>query len=397
MDKVTLLQKLRYSFDNTMSRGTIALISWLGIIFFSIVIFAALVLFIFQITPEGMDEIGFLEASWRSLMRTLDPGTMGADEGWGFRIVAFIVTLSGIFILSILIGILSSGIESKLTQLRKGRSFVIEKNHTLILGWSSKIFTIISELLIANENQRKPVIVILADMDKVEMEDEIRSRIPDTGNTRVICRSGNPNDMTDIAIVNPGDAKSIIILADESMNTDSQTIKAILAITNLHGRRERQYHIVAEIKQSNNLEIARMIGKDETELILSDDIISRIMTQTSRQSGLSIVYTELMDFDGAEIYFGEEKGLTGKTYGEALFLFKDSAVIGLQKANRDVLINPLSTHVIENGDRIIAITEDDDTLIMNDSADYGINSDSIISSYWKDSKPESTLMLGRLR
>ena len=394
MDKVTLTQKLRYSFDNTMSRGTIALISWLGIIFFSIVIMAALVLFIFQITPEGMDEIGFLEASWRSLMRTLDPGTMGADEGWGFRIVAFIVTLSGIFILSILIGILSSGIESKLTQLRKGRSFVIEKNHTLILGWSSKIFTVISELLIANENQKKPVIVILADMDKVEMEDEIRSKIPDTKNTRIICRSGNPNDMTDISIVNPHDAKSVIVLASETTNTDSQTIKAMLAITNHHERRNEPYHIVAEIKRRNNLEIARMVGKDEAELILSDDIISRIMTQTSRQSGLSIVYTELMDFDGAEIYFREEPELTGRTYGDALFLYKDSAVIGLQKANLDVLINPLSSHIIENGDKIIAITEDDDTLIIDASPDYGIDRDSIISSYWKDNKPESTLMLG---
>jgi ATP-binding cassette subfamily F protein 3 len=33
---------------------------------------------------------------------------------------------------------------SKFEEMRKGRSFVIEQDHTLILGWSSKIFTIIS-------------------------------------------------------------------------------------------------------------------------------------------------------------------------------------------------------------------------------------------------------------
>jgi ion channel POLLUX/CASTOR len=394
MKRITLRQKLRYSFDNIMSKGTIALISWLGIIFASIIILAALVLYVFQITPEGMEEIGFLDASWRSLMRTLDPGTMGGDEGWGFRFVAFAVTLSGIFILSVLIGILNNGIESKLIQLRKGRSFVIEKNHTLILGWSSKIFTIIPELLTANENQSKPVIVILAEKDKADMDDEIRERIPDTKNTRIICRSGNPNDMSDIGIVNPQDAKSIIVLTDETTNTDSQTIKAILALTNHPERREHPYHIVAEIKKRSNYEIAKMVGKDETELILSDDIISRIMTQTSRQSGLSIVYTELMDFEGAEIYFKEEPGVAGNTYGDSLFRYKDSAVIGLQKAGGEVLINPPSEHVIEKGDKIIAITEDDDTLVLDSARDYKINTAAIVNSEQDFNKPESTLMLG---
>jgi len=51
--------------------------------------------------------------------------------------------------------------------MRKGRSRVIERNHTLILGWSPTVFAIIGELIIANENQRRPRIVILADHDKV--------------------------------------------------------------------------------------------------------------------------------------------------------------------------------------------------------------------------------------
>lgn len=73
--------------------------------------------------------------------------------------------------------------------MRKGHSFVIEKDHTLILGWSTKIFTIISELVVANQNHKDAKIVIKADMDKVEMEDEIRARIPDTKTTRIICRT----------------------------------------------------------------------------------------------------------------------------------------------------------------------------------------------------------------
>ena len=69
------------------------------------------------------------------------------------------------------------------------------------------------------------------------------------------------------------------------------------------GLDQRPYHITAEMEDKKNFDVAKMVGKDEVELILSDEIISKIMVQTSRQSGLSVVYQDLMDFDGDEIYF----------------------------------------------------------------------------------------------
>ena len=169
MKKIPLSQKLRYKFDNLMSKGPIAMISLLAVMSFLVVVVAGIVLSLFSISPEGSEPMGFVESVWQSLMRTLDSGTMGGDNGWGFRIVAFVVTLGGIFIISTLIGVLGSGIEEKLDQLRKGRSFVIENNHTLILGWSSKVFTIISELVISNENQKNPRIYTGNDIKSLEL------------------------------------------------------------------------------------------------------------------------------------------------------------------------------------------------------------------------------------
>ncbi|MCX6297187.1 MAG: hypothetical protein NTX97_14240, partial [Bacteroidetes bacterium] len=176
MEKISFKQKLRYKFDNTMSKGTPALIFWLGISSLIVVLISGLVLYSFKISGEGEEPLSFIEGAWRSLMRTMDAGTVGGDNGWTYRLIGLVVTIGGIFIFSALIGVLSNGINDKLEQLRKGRSFVIEKDHTLILGWSSKVFTIISELVIANQNQKNPRIVILADKDKVEMEDEIRDK-----------------------------------------------------------------------------------------------------------------------------------------------------------------------------------------------------------------------------
>lgn len=394
MKKVSYSQKFHYQFDNLMSKGPRAMISFLGVLSVLIVIVAGAILWVFHIAPKGEEPLNFIEGAWRSLMRTLDAGTMGGDVGWGFRIVGFVVTLGGIFIISTLIGILASGIESKLEELKKGKSFVIEKDHTLILGWSSKIFTIISELVIANENQKKPRIVILADKDKVEMEDEIRSKIGNLKNTQVICRRGSPCDLADLNIVNPHASKSIIILAPEERNPDPLTVKTILAITSHPDRRVEPYHIVAEIRDEKNLEVAKMVGKDELELVLTDDIIGRIMVQTSRQSGLSMVYTELMDFDGAEIYFNEEKEVVGKTYGESLFVYKDSAVMGLQYADGRVKVNPPMDYIIQEGDKIIAITEDDDTLVVSQEKSLVPNEEAIVALNSHAVESEKILMLG---
>ncbi len=358
--------KLRYSFENTLSKGPIAIIGWLAVISILIVIIAGLVIALFGIPiDEETGKLGFLEASWRSLMRTLDAGNMADDSGWGLRIVMLSVTAGGIFIISTFIGTLTSGIEGKLDDLRKGRSKVLETKHTLILGWSPKIFTIISELLIANESKRKPRIVIMADKDKVEMEDEIRSKYPDTKNTKIICRTGSPLDLDDLEVSSPHDAKSIIILSpEETSNPDTYVIKSILAITNNPNRKKEQYHIIAELRDQSSVEAAQLVGGDEASLVLSSDLIARVTAQTCRQSGLSIVYTELMDFDGAEIYFNSEAALAGKTYRQVISLYEESTVMGLMQQNGKILLNPAMDYVFAKGDQVIAISEDDSTLVL---------------------------------
>lgn len=391
---ISFSQKLRYKFDNLMSKGTIALIATLGILSVALVVTAGIILTISGFSQEDAESLGFIEAAWESLMRTLDPGTMGGDTGWGFRIVMLCVTLGGIFIVSTFIGVLANGISNKLEELRKGHSFVIEKGHTLILGWSEKIFPIISELIIANSNQKNPVIVILAQKDKVEMEEEISNRISDIKNTRIICRNGSSVDLHDLEIVNPHEAKSIIILAPEDNEPDISVIKTILAITNNPHKIHNSYHIVAEISDIKNKEVAEMIGNNEVTLIHSEDLISRVIAQTCRQSGLSIVYTELLDFDGAEIYFQEEPSLNGKTFKEATIAYEDSALIGLRFKNGTVKVNPPMDTVLQPGDCVIAISEDDDTIKVSGKTDFSIDTSAMTDGKEAKAETENTLILG---
>ncbi|MFT6881816.1 MAG: hypothetical protein ACI83W_000936 [Marinoscillum sp.] len=372
-----------------------SMIYGLGILGLVIIVVFGIILLVTGLHPDSDNDFTIFESLWVNMTHILDPGVLGSHEdNWPFRMFMMIATFLGLVLVSTLIGLVSNGILTKMDELRKGRSFVIEQDHVLILGWSSKIFTIISELVIANENQKRGVIVILADMDKVLMEDEIRDKVGSTANTEVICRTGNPIDVHDLYIANPFDTKAIIILDKDNENSDSQIIKTIVAIVTNPERREEPYHITAEMEDKKNLEVAKMVGKDEVELILSDEIISRIMVQTSRQSGLSVVYIELMDFGGDEIYFMEEVSLIGKTFREILFSYEHSAIMGLQYGDGSVEINPSMDTIFKEGDRVIGITEDDDTLVPDAPAVIELEENKIVYTEPEIQEKEKILVLG---
>ena len=57
--------------------------------------------------------------------------------------------------------------------------------------------------------------------------------------------------------------------------------------------------------------IARLVAGHEVHLLLADELVARIIAQTSRQSGLSVVYLELLDFAGHEFHVAAVPGARG--------------------------------------------------------------------------------------
>ncbi len=392
--KITLGERLRYMFDKSMAAGPIALIGWLALISLIIIALAGLILAVTGIAPPDSEPMGFVEGSWASLMRTLDAGTMGGDAGWGFRGIMLLVTLAGIFVVSALIGVLSSGLESKLDELRKGRSRVLESGHTIIYNWSPSIFDIISELAIANASERRPRVVIMADRDKVEMEDEIAAKLTNLGKLKVICRSGDPTDLYDLALVSPQASKSIIVLSPGVDDPDSAVVKTILALIHDPQRRAEPYRIAAEIRNARNAEMARVVGGKEVQLVLADELLSRIVVHSSRQSGLSAVYSELLDFDGSEIYVTAQPNLVGRTFGEAMLAYPACTLIGLANADGKVKLNPPSDRVITAADRAILIAEDDTTIRATEPPAGTVDEGVLRTGAPRPKSPERSLILG---
>jgi voltage-gated potassium channel Kch len=395
MTKPTVSERFRYWFDGWMSRGPIALIALLGLATAALVLVVSGLVWLFTLFgqyPNDNPDLSPAEILWGNLMRSLDSGAMGGDTGWGFRILMLVLTLGGLIIVASLIGIVSGGFDAKVEDLRKGRSRVLETDHTLILGFSSKVFPIVAELCVANQSRRRSAIVILAPRDKVEMEDELRALVGRTGTTKIICRTGDPMNPADLEISSPQTARSIIILgSQDSSDADSDVIKTALALTNSPRRKPGKYHIVAELVDEANLEAAKLVGKDEAHWVLASDLISRITVQSCRQSGLSVVYSELLDFGGDEIYFTDQPALHGKTYFDAQCAFDTSAVLGIIRDEK-VLLNPASETVLGSGDRLIVIAGDDSTIRL--AAPGVVDASAVSSAKPAAAHPERTLVLG---
>lgn len=402
MHSPTLRQRLRYAFDRTMSRGTIALIGWLGILSLLLVVVFSAVVLLGHFSPPGNNDHrpGVARQLLSSFLHSIDPGTIGNEAlgnntiGWPFLAVMLLITLGGLFIVSALIGVIATGFEERLRELRKGRSLVIEQGHTLILGWSPHVFTILSELAIAKESERKPAIVIVADQDKIEMEDAIRQKVGSLGKLRVAVRTGDPADPDDIALGNPRAARSIIVLADETAtDPDSQVIKSVLALVHGPARREVPYHIVAIIDDAENLEAAELAGRGEAIFVSRRETIARLLVHTSRQSGASIVFTDLLDFAGDEIYFRHDPSFVGRTYAEALLAYEEATTIGLASDARTIL-NPPPDTVVAAGDSLIAIAEDDSVLEIASPCSASIEEAAIELGERPPAGPQRMLLLG---
>ncbi len=385
--------RFRYWFDNTMSRGTVGLIGWLAVASFLLI---AIITTAIELVTAGDDpkRVPALQLLWQTFITTFSLSAPGEGD-WPVLVMWFILALGGIFIASALIGLLTTGLHRRLEQLRKGRSQVLEKDHTVILGWSDQIYTLITELVHANESRGKAAIAIMADQDKVLMEDKLEHRIPDTGKTRLVFRTGSPLDLTDLEMVNLNEARSIIVLSPDNVSeedADAFVIKVLLAINKGPEFRGRPHHVVASVRDSRNRAVAKLAGGDAIVLD-GDDISARLIVQTARQSKLSVVYQDLFDFGGDEIYMVAERALVGKQFGQALHAYRKACPIGILSQDGKTTLNPPMETIIAPGDQLVLLAEDDSKIKLS-ARTFPVDETSILHGVRGPSAPESTLILG---
>ena len=380
--KRSLRDVVKYRFDNSINKGQGAFVAWLAIfgLFFSLLIS------IVRILVEGKGDLkpaaAFREILWGTSNSVLFDGKIPTGT-FSNKIIAISIWIASVTIAATIIAFVTSKLRDRVEKLRRGKTPIVETGHTLILGWSNRAFPIIQQLSVANSNKRGSVIAIFADIDRALIEDQIASRIPNLGKTKIVIRNGDPTNPQDLARTNISKASSIIVL-DDDLKGDSAIVSTVLSIKSVDPRSVTP--VVAEMDNRVHASALAQATEGRILAIQSNEIISRVTAQASRQPGLAAVILDLLDFEGDEIYFQEVPQTTGLTYQKAVTYFENASLIGVRTLDGEVLINPDSNRRFHKGEQVIAIASDDDKIVYSG----GKNS-------FSGAKPRKSLKSSQLR
>jgi hypothetical protein len=369
-------QKFKYSFDNFMSKGGMSVFLALMSLFIGAIVVIAVLRFVANvISPqEGLESLK--DQWWLSFLQIADGGSIAEDTGSNAvnRTVGIIALFFGMVLFSSLVAFITSQFEQMLTEMRKGKSNVIEKDHTLILGFGDRALEIIRELIVANESEKDAAVVVLAEVEKDEMDDFFRDRIEDAKTTRIVTRSGSTSSLYLLRRASVETAKSVVILSDAAKDAavddkalaDARVVKTILAVISCTGE-ENMPPITAELHLPSKQRLARNIS-ERIAVIDEKSVLSKMMVQTSRISGLALVLDHVVGFEGNEFYFDKRAGGWGrKTYGDMIFHYPACSVIGVRTNDGGIRMNPDRNYVLEDTDEIIVLAEDDSTVAFSEA------------------------------
>ncbi len=365
--KFSWQEKFQYKFDNFMSRGGFSVFLALVSVFVGAFALMAGMRYLSEFLFPNKD----LESDllWDVFVQLIGLRDTGDDANFATKTVGVLTIFLGLVLFSSLVAFITQEFEARLTLLKKGKSLVVEKNHTLILGFNDRIVDIITELVIANESESDPAIVILSEKDKEEMDDFLREKLGDLKNTRVVTRTGVITNINNLNKVGVKVAKSVVILNDAKATeaqdvkklSDARVVKAILATVAANEEKKLSLPpIIAEIRSEQYRILAKTIAAEAVTTLNEADILARILVQTSRSVGLATVYLNLVGFAGNEIYFYRPKvDWQNLGFSELQFHFYQSIPIGVRDKNGDIIIKPDSNYQLTDAESIIVLAADD--------------------------------------
>jgi hypothetical protein len=198
-----------------------------------------------------------------------DDSIIETDE----RVIYVLALCVGVTLIAILIGLITDSVNGYMESMSTGSTKVVEKGHTLILGWNQSSVRVVCQIaflrhVLRSQNQTwarwlfpwlrvqasTPVaaatVVILSTMDKGELETIIRDAFDERNispkftmvGRDIVVRQGEPSNAHDLVRMAAHDAASILIMMteddaaeaeNEGTADNSATIRTVLALRNV--------------------------------------------------------------------------------------------------------------------------------------------------------------------
>ncbi len=319
------------------------------------------------------------EAIWWAFLRLTDPGYLGDDAGAVLRVISTMITILGyVIFMGSLIAIMTQWLALTLRKLESGLTPISMKHHVVILGWTNRTPEIVLKLLaargrlqrfLARRATGKLRIVILSDQVGAERRLELRDHLGVHWNeSQVFLRSGSSQQLDHLKRLDLGRAAAVLVPGADfelggAESTDTRVIKTLLTVASLLRAQEQgeRPHVVAEIFDPLKVSLARSAVGERIEVISSDHVISRLLSQSLRHRGLAQVLLGILSHrQGNSLYlrkFPEFAGLVPHALHGA---FPRAIVLGFVRAddeNRRIDLDPHSQTTLEQGDFLVLLAE----------------------------------------
>jgi hypothetical protein len=120
-------------------------------------------------------------------------------------------------------------------------------------------------------------------------------------------------------------------------------------------------HMVAEIIDPGEMaKVIRFTGGAQLETINSNDLNTRVSLSAVKQPGVTKAFQELFGFEGDEFYVEHWPETAGLKWEVMLCHFPEAIPIGVKSVAGDVILVPGKDYVMQEGDGLIVLAEDDD-------------------------------------
>ncbi len=209
------------------------------------------------IEPGAFKNIG--NSLWWTIvtMTTVGYGDMAPTTISG-RLLAIIIMLSGIILVALITGTISSIFTTKRIMEGKGLEKISKENHIIICGWSPNIISLINKFTQTSKNSD---IVLIND----ESQDKIDSVMSGIQNKNVHFVRGDYSLDSILNKANTTKADYVLILNDSSNNQDEKVILATLTIKKM----SPSIRVVSQINDKNKIPFLRRANVDA--ILSSDD------------------------------------------------------------------------------------------------------------------------------
>ncbi len=319
------------------------------------------------------------------------------DQAPVVSLVGYWTSVSAVVLSIAFIGTAIGNLSALFTELdreRKNLTDDAQRWDTIILGWSSALFSVIEQL--SSEKREAGGIVVMASPETEWMEAEARKYCTRDVSRSVTFRKGSTDSIKHIQDLNVHAARHVIILGYDTQLTrenglrgseedpdvlDQHVLKALLACYQALGvgeddDPEETVRIVAAVHSQASLDVLEH-GLPETlrrrvrlDVVDAVDMVARLTSRSVAEPRSALVFQELLSYEGSGLQKGEDRsseiycvpvapGQVGVPFEDCVAAYPEALPIGYV-ASGEVLLNPApgsveSAYRFAEGDLIVAL------------------------------------------